>query len=389
MCRSPDSGALLTLAAALSGVRRRAARGATAPCSGTLVGAELLRGTLFTGFSGLGRYAIRWDMRAARWLGIMHRHLASWLAYRVPTAQPGLFDHCDWLRSCDGGMMMHAMHSTAATAANRCAPSVALPRAHPQDEKRRKKRRAQALAWYGETLRVPRRSRVTPETPSRAAAQAAGGYIDACEPPSGRQEGRARWAFRSEPWRRATTTPSRIQQGNDGYRYHKHISSLGEYPAAGQWSLEMNIPLGDFNRGDAARLLVWEGRASSQHRYEELFGGGSASFRDPRGPDHLRHVATSAGSATPVALTSTADQPERRWSSSAPYPRYEHRRHGLIDRAGRGTQHCRAHSGVLLARRGRSGMSRSRIGCRVSGSIHVGAGPGGATDGGPAAAPQP
>jgi apolipoprotein N-acyltransferase len=84
-----------------------------------------------------------------------------------------------------------------------------------------------------------------------------------------------------------TTSVMGFQPGDAGYRYHKHhLVPFGEFiPPLFKWFTNMmNIPLGDFNRGDVGQAsFQWQGqRLAPNICYEDLFGEElGARFADP------------------------------------------------------------------------------------------------------------
>jgi apolipoprotein N-acyltransferase len=78
-----------------------------------------------------------------------------------------------------------------------------------------------------------------------------------------------------------------FEPGGAPYRYHKHhLVPFGEFiPPLFKWFTRMmNIPLGDFNRGDVGQpSFVWQGqRLAPNICYEDLFGEElGARFADP------------------------------------------------------------------------------------------------------------
>ncbi|HEY0822263.1 MAG TPA: apolipoprotein N-acyltransferase, partial [Ramlibacter sp.] len=84
-----------------------------------------------------------------------------------------------------------------------------------------------------------------------------------------------------------TNSAMGFRPGDGGYRYHKHhLVPFGEFiPPLFKWFTRMmNIPLGDFNRGDVGQAsFAWQGqRLAPNICYEDLFGEElGARFADP------------------------------------------------------------------------------------------------------------
>jgi apolipoprotein N-acyltransferase len=175
-----------------------------------------------------------------------------------------------------------------------------------------------------------------------------------------------------------------LKPGDRRYRYDKHhLVPFGEFiPPLFKWFTRMmNIPLGDFNRGDVGQpSFAWQGqRLAPNICYEDLFGEElGARFIDPAGRRPSSSTsATSAGSATRWRSTSTCRSAAcGRWSSRGPMIRATNTgATAIIDRLRRG--HARA--AALHPRRaggrgpGRPGITPSPGGCPDSGCGPCGA----------------
>jgi len=270
--------------------------------AGLWLGAELLRGTVYTGFPwGAGGYAhVNGPLATlAPWVGVYGiGAVATWLAYllSVLVSQPaarGSWRY--WV-----AVLASAGVLAACNAQTRLAPAapagaglrVALLQGNiPQDEKFQGGTGIpQALRWYGQHLReADAQLVVAPETAiPLLPVQLPEGYLEAL-----------RDTFASGP--RAGMVGIPLGNFDDGYtnsvmgfapgaapyRYHKHhLVPFGEFiPPLFKWFTRMmNIPLGDFDRGDVGQAsFAWAGqRLAPNICYEDLFGEElGARFADP------------------------------------------------------------------------------------------------------------
>jgi apolipoprotein N-acyltransferase len=189
----------------------------------------------------------------------------------------------------------------AGRAGNGRAARVALLQGNiPQDEKFEGGTGVPlALAWYGEQLRRQPRARwwSRPRPPFRCCPQQLPeGYFEAWPTTSCKGTQACWWACRWAATRRATPTRCRLQAAiGTAYRFDKHhLVPFGEFiPPLFRWFTDlMNIPLGDFNRGDVGQpSFAWQGqRLAPNVCYEDLFGEElAARFADPaERAHHLR-----------------------------------------------------------------------------------------------------
>jgi apolipoprotein N-acyltransferase len=336
------------------------------------LGAELLRGSLFTGFPwGAGGYAhVDGPLASlARWIGVYGLGaVAAWLAYllsqlALPRARRSLRY---WLAvGATAGLLAacNAQAPAAPPAGTGTRLSVALLQGNiPQDEKFEGGSGVpQALAWYGEQLRDAKAQLVvTPETAvPLLPAQLPQGYLEALR--SLFADG-TRAALVGIPLGTTETgyTNSVIgyQQGNAGYQYHKHhLVPFGEFiPGLFKWFTDMmNIPLGDFNRGDVGQAsFMWAGqRLAPNICYEDLFGEElGARFRNPAlAPTIFVNVSNIAWFGNTVAIDQHL-QISRMRTLEFERPMIRATNTGatvIIDRAGRVTHALPRHTrGVLL-----------------------------------------
>lgn len=255
--------------------------------------AELARGRWLTGFGwGAAGYAHVDGPLAgyAPWLGVYGiTALAAWLAMTLPQ-----------LWSCGHGQRLMALLVLALPAvlggtdttnsAGRL--SVALLQGNiPQDEKFQPGSGVpMALRWYGEQLQQELAALVvTPETALPLLPhQLPQGYWDALRQ---RYAGGQQAALIGMPlgsYREGYTNSTvGLAPGQAPWRYDKHhLVPFGEFiPTGFKWfTAMMNIPLGDFNRGDVGQpSFDWQGqRLAPNICYEDLFGEElGVRFRDP------------------------------------------------------------------------------------------------------------
>lgn len=264
------------------------------------MGAELARGTLFTGFPWgaagyahvdgplaalapvIGVYGISAVAAAAAYGLAMLSHAAvlrSWRYWTAVAVAAGLLAACNVV-----GRPAQADAAPPMT--------VALLQGNiPQDEKFESGTGIPfALAWYQRELRQATASLVVaPETAlPLLPQQLPEGYMEALQAHfrGGRQAaliGAPLGGF-SQGYSNAVIG---LAPGIEGYRYLKHhLVPFGEFvPPFFRWFTRMmNIPLGDFNRGALAQpSLPWQGeRLAPNICYEDLFGEELARrFADP------------------------------------------------------------------------------------------------------------
>lgn len=254
---------------------------------------ELARGTLWTGFpwGAIGYAHVDGPLSAwPRWLGVygtgaLAAALSMALAQgRALVKQPRKSLAIAALAVLFGVGAFHSLHQ-AHLPDNRDAVSVALLQGNiAQDEKFIPGAGvAQALQWYGERLlEAPADLVVAPETAlPMLPQQLPQGYLDAV----------------TQPYKSANSTSAALvgmplgdeAQGYSNsvlgwipgempeYRYDKHhLVPFGEFiPPMFQWFVRMmNIPLGDFHRGNVGQAsMVWRGeRWAPNICYEDLFG---------------------------------------------------------------------------------------------------------------------
>jgi apolipoprotein N-acyltransferase len=286
------------------------------------LGAELLRGVLFTGFPwGAGGYAHADGPLAplARWIGVYGiGAVAAWLAYLASQLlQPATRRSVRYWLALGGTAGLLAACSAQAPAmppGTGTRLSVALLQGNiAQDEKFEGGSGVPvALAWYGEQLRDAKAQLVvTPETAiPRLPQQLPEGYLDAVRTlfADGKRAALVGLPLGSTE---AGYTNSVIgyQQGQAGYQYHKHhLVPFGEFiPRLFKWFTRMmNIPLGDFNRGALGQpSFAWAGqRLAPNICYEDLFGEElGAHFRDPaQAPTIFVNVSNIAWFGDTVAI---------------------------------------------------------------------------------------
>jgi apolipoprotein N-acyltransferase len=266
------------------------------------MGAELLRNTLFTGFPwGAAGYAHVDGPLAplAPWIGVYGiGAVAAWLAWLATllVQRPATGAWRFWLALLAAAGLLAACNVHTASAPGGAAGGprlrVALLQGNiPQDEKFEGGTGVpMALAWYGRQLRdTDAQLVVAPETAiPLLPAQLPEGYLEALRDmfASGR-----RAALVGIPLGNFddgyTNSVMGFRPQGEAYRYHKHhLVPFGEFiPPLFKWFTRMmNIPLGDFNRGDVGQpSFAWEGqRLAPNICYEDLFGEElGARFADP------------------------------------------------------------------------------------------------------------
>jgi apolipoprotein N-acyltransferase len=264
------------------------------------MGAELLRGTLFTGLPwGAGGYAhVDGPLSAlAPWLGVYGMSaVAAWLAWLASllVQRPARRSRSYWLAIAASAGLLAACNGQVRLDASEPGPRlrVALLQGNiPQDEKFQGGSGIPvALQWYGRSLReADAQLVVAPETAfPLLPQQLPEGYFDAVR---GSFASGSRAALVGIPLgsSEAGYTNSALgwKPGAQTYQYDKHhLVPFGEFiPPLFKWFTQMmNIPLGDFNRGGVGQAsFAWQGqRLAPNICYEDLFGEElGARFADP------------------------------------------------------------------------------------------------------------
>jgi apolipoprotein N-acyltransferase len=300
------AGFLALYYAAAAGLYARAASGNPwrdgALFAGLWLGAELLRGTLFTGFPwGAGGYAhVDGPLASlAPWIGVYGiSAAAAWLAHLAAllVRRPARGSWPYWAAIAASAGLLAACNVQGVAQADAAGGAgtlrVALLQGNiPQDEKFEGGTGIPiALGWYGRALRESDAQLVVaPETALPLLPhQLPEGYLEALRS-SFAQGGRA--ALVGIPLGSFETgyTNSAIGLAPAGgeYRYDKHhLVPFGEFiPPLFKWFTRMmDIPLGDFNRGGVGQpSFAWQGqRLAPNICYEDLFGEElGARFADP------------------------------------------------------------------------------------------------------------
>ncbi len=266
------------------------------------MGAELLRGTLFTGFPwGAGGYAhVDGPLAAlAPWIGVYGiSAVAAWLAYLAAALVQarGRGSWRTWVAvAASTGLLAACNVRTVAPAddAGAGAPlRVALLQGNiPQDEKFEGGTGIPiALGWYGSALRdTDAQLVVAPETALPLLPhQLPEGYMEGLRAAFAQGDRAALVGVPLGSFESGYTNSAiALAPGAGDYRYDKHhLVPFGEFiPPLFKWFTRMmNIPLGDFNRGDVGQAsFAWQGqRLAPNICYEDLFGEElGARFRDP------------------------------------------------------------------------------------------------------------
>ncbi len=257
--------------------------------------AELARGVWFTGFGwgGSGYAHVEGPLAGyAGWTGVYGiSALAAWLAMTVP--QIWVCGH--WPRVAVLVVValpsVHRMEQSAVTTSTGSLTVALLQGNIPQNEKFQPGSGVpMALRWYGDQLQLEQAALVvTPETALPLLPhQLPKGYWDALRQ---RYAGGQQAALIGLPlgsYREGYTNSTiGLAPGQAPWRYDKHhLVPFGEFiPSGFKWfTAMMNIPLGDFNRGDVGQpSFDWQGqRLAPNICYEDLFGEElGARFRDP------------------------------------------------------------------------------------------------------------
>ena len=299
------AGFLSLYYAAAAGLYRLAAaerpgRGA-ALFAGLWLGAELLRGTLFTGFPwGAGGYAHTDGPLAALapWVGVYGiGAVAAWLAVLLSllVRHPARGSWRYWVVvAASAGLLAACNAHTRLTSLSSPGPrlKVGLLQGNiPQDEKFEGGTGIPlALDWYGRMLRdTDAQLVVAPETAiPLLPPQLPEGYLEALRDTFTKGSRAMLVGIPLGSYEAGyTNSVMGFRPGDAGYRYHKHhLVPFGEFiPPLFKWFTRMmNIPLGDFNRGDVGQpSFAWQGqRLAPNICYEDLFGEElGARFADP------------------------------------------------------------------------------------------------------------
>ena len=247
--------------------------------------AELARGHWFTGFPwGAGGYAHTGGPLAgyAPWLGVYGLGaVAAWLAMgavQVRAAGTAQRIALVVMLALPSALQGAGHASTQSTGTLR----VALLQGNiPQDEKFQPGTGVpMALRWYGEHLGAAKAPLVVaPETAvPMLPQQLPAGYWDALLQrfASGQQAALVGVPLGSFE-QGYTNSVIGLKPGADVYRFDKHhLVPFGEFiPPLFKWFTDlMNIPLGDFNRGDVGQpSFEWQGQQLAPNIcYEDLFG---------------------------------------------------------------------------------------------------------------------
>ncbi len=293
------AGVLALYYAAACGLQRRYAptgRAARALLFAALwLLAELARGRWFTGFGwgGSGYAHVEGPLAGyAPWIGVYGiSALTAWLAMTIPQ----IWSCGHWQRIAVLAVLvlpsvqqMEGGHSTASSG----QLGVALLQGNiPQDEKFQPGTGVPtALRWYGEQLQQNRSALVVaPETAlPLLLRQLPEGYWVALRQRYAEGEQAALMGMPLGSFREGYTNSAvGLAPGRTPWRYDKHhLVPFGEFiPTGFKWfTAMMNIPLGDFSRGDVGQpSFEWQGqRLAPNICYEDLFGEElAARFADP------------------------------------------------------------------------------------------------------------
>lgn len=287
--------------------------------------AELVRGTLFTGFPwGGGGYAhVDGPLSAwPRWVGV---YGTGALAAGIAMFLAQLFRQRTLSLGAWGGVALLVCATGAATWTQQQAQGrglhepvkVALLQGNiPQDEKFIPSGGiVNALTWYGQQLLEPQAELViAPETAlPLLPQQLPEGYLDAVSSAYRASEGKHAALIGiplgDEKQGYTNSVIGWMAEEMPEYRYDKHhLVPFGEFiPPLFHWFVQMmNIPLGDFERGSVGQpSMVWRGeRWAPNICYEDLFGEEiGARFRDPLiAPTVLVNISNIAWFGDSVAI---------------------------------------------------------------------------------------
>lgn len=284
-----------------AGATQRPGRDA-AMFAGLWLGAELLRGNLFTGLPwGAGGYAhVDGPLAAlAPWVGVYGiGAVAAWLACLLAMlAQgPARSSWRYWVAVvASAGLLAACNVQTRLASPAPAGPKlrVALLQGNiPQDEKFEGGTGVPvALEWYGKRLRdVDAQLVVAPETAiPLLPVQLPEGYLEALRDSFARGNRAALVGIPLGNFEQGyTNSVMGFAPDTPAYRYHKHhLVPFGEFiPPLFKWFTRMmNIPLGDFERGALNQpSFPWQGqRLAPNICYEDLFGEElGARFADPQ-----------------------------------------------------------------------------------------------------------
>lgn len=279
--------------------------------------AELARGVWLTGFGwgGSGYAHVQGPLAGyAPWIGVYGiSALAAWLAMTIPQ----IWSCGHWQRlAVLAVLVLPSVQQMDQAEVTRSAGrlGVALLQGNiPQDEKFQPGTGVpMALGWYGEQLQQQHAPLVVaPETAlPLLPQQLPAGYWDALRQ---RYAGGSEAALIGLPlgsYRDGYTNSAvGLAPGQASWRYDKHhLVPFGEFiPTGFKWfTAMMNIPLGDFNRGDVGQpAFEWRGqRLAPNICYEDLFGEElGARFRDPeRAPTVFVNLSNIAWFGNTVAI---------------------------------------------------------------------------------------
>jgi apolipoprotein N-acyltransferase len=304
--------------------RGRGAAGQALLFAGLWLVAELLRGTLFTGFPwGAGGYAhvdgplaVIAPLAGVYGIGFVAAALA--FALSVAMRRAPWRSWRSWAPLATIAALLAACNIIAplAVASRPAEPplSVALLQGNiPQDEKFQSGTGIPvALQWYGEQLQHNRAALVVaPETAiPLLPQQLPDGYLEALRDRYSRGDQAALIGIPLGSLQEGYTNSAvGLKPGAPVYRFDKHhLVPFGEFiPPLFRWFTDlMNIPLGDFNRGPLGQATFdWQGqRLAPNICYEDLFGEEIAvHFRDAaRAPTILVNMSNIGWFGDTVAI---------------------------------------------------------------------------------------
>jgi len=245
--------------------------------------AELARNSWFTGFPwGAGGYAhVQGPLAAlAPWLGVYG--IGAVAALAAGLAALAVLRRAWPVLLAPVGLLLLPLALPVPASAPAGTLSVALLQGNiPQDEKFQAGTGVvQALRWYGEQLGASTAALVVaPETAiPMLPQQLPDGYWQALRTRFDRGDQAALVGVPLGSFKDGYTNSAvGLKPGAEPYRFDKHhLVPFGEFiPPFFRWFTElMNIPLGDFNRGDVGQpSFEWKGqRLAPNICYEDLFG---------------------------------------------------------------------------------------------------------------------